>query len=153
MNHPQLITWIALALAAASTLGCAALCCFLVRARRAAADILALAVQLDAEVTDLSRDRDTNSRRASDQSRRIAWLETRARSARSNANPKSDVAKGLALSASGTEATGAPRASMTERRYRVLTLKRRGLSADAIAAQLGMTHGEVGLIISLSNAL
>jgi DNA-binding NarL/FixJ family response regulator len=43
------------------------------------------------------------------------------------------------------------RQSVTERRHRVLTLARRGMDVKAIAQTLGMPHGEVGLIIRMSN--
>jgi DNA-binding NarL/FixJ family response regulator len=54
-----------------------------------------------------------------------------------------------------TAAAAAPpvstRQSVTERRHRVLTLARRGMDVKAIAQTLGMPHGEVGLIIRMSN--
>lgn len=43
------------------------------------------------------------------------------------------------------------RQSVTERRHRVLTLSRRGQDINAIAQTLGMPHGEVALIIRMSN--
>lgn len=43
------------------------------------------------------------------------------------------------------------RPSVTERRHRVLTLARRGMDVKAIAQTLGMPHGEVALIIRMSN--
>ncbi|WP_352430663.1 hypothetical protein [Pyrinomonas sp.] len=42
--------------------------------------------------------------------------------------------------------------SLTERRYRVLRLARRGLDARAISSMLNIPHGEVELIIGLSRA-
>ena len=48
------------------------------------------------------------------------------------------------------QAAGA-RQSVTERRHRVLTLSRRGMDVKAIAQTLGMPHGEVALIIRMSN--
>jgi DNA-binding NarL/FixJ family response regulator len=47
--------------------------------------------------------------------------------------------------------TASARQSVTERRHRVLTLARRGMDVKAIAQTLGMPHGEVGLIIRMSN--
>lgn len=41
---------------------------------------------------------------------------------------------------------------LTERRYRVLRLARRGLDARAISSMLDIPHGEVELIIGLSRA-
>lgn len=49
-----------------------------------------------------------------------------------------------------SQAAGA-RQSVTERRHRVLTLSRRGMDIKAIAQTLGMPHGEVALIIRMSN--
>lgn len=43
------------------------------------------------------------------------------------------------------------RQSVTERRHRVLTLARRGMDVKAIAQTLGIPHGEVALIIRISN--
>lgn len=43
------------------------------------------------------------------------------------------------------------RQSVTERRHRVLTLARRGMDVKTIAQTLGIPHGEVALIIRMSN--
>jgi DNA-binding NarL/FixJ family response regulator len=48
-------------------------------------------------------------------------------------------------------ATASTRQSVTERRHRVLTLSRRGMDIKDIAQTLGMPHGEVALIIRMSN--
>ena len=58
--------------------------------------------------------------------------------------PESAVA-GTAAAPTGS------RQSVTERRHRVLTLSRRGLDVRTIAQTLGMPHGEVTLIIRMSN--
>ncbi|MFN7927446.1 MAG: hypothetical protein U0Y68_05790 [Blastocatellia bacterium] len=50
-----------------------------------------------------------------------------------------------------TTAASSTRQSVTERRHRVLTLARRGMDIKAIAQTLGMPHGEVALIIRMSN--
>ena len=55
-----------------------------------------------------------------------------------------------AMAATAAAPTG-PRQSVTERRHRVLTLARRGMDIRAIAQTLGMPHGEVTLIIRMSN--
>jgi DNA-binding NarL/FixJ family response regulator len=47
--------------------------------------------------------------------------------------------------------TAGARQSVTERRHRVLTLSRRGMDIKDIAQTLGMPHGEVALIIRMSN--
>lgn len=59
--------------------------------------------------------------------------------------PEYAVAGGATAQAAGT------RQSVTERRHRVLTLSRRGMDVKAIAQTLGMPHGEVALIIRMSN--
>jgi hypothetical protein len=76
----------------------------------------------------------------SDQSRRIAWLETRVR------QPK--VLKEAAVAE--TPLTGTLKSNMNERRARVLTLAARGQDAKKIASALGMMPGEVELIINLN---
>lgn len=53
--------------------------------------------------------------------------------------------------AAATAAATGSRQSVTERRHRVLTLARRGMDIKAIAQTLGMPHGEVALIIRMSN--
>ncbi|HEX4949843.1 MAG TPA: hypothetical protein VFZ34_24470 [Blastocatellia bacterium] len=55
-----------------------------------------------------------------------------------------------ALAVAPTQTTGT-RQSVTERRHRVLTLARRGMDVKAIAQALGIPHGEVALIIRMSN--
>jgi DNA-binding NarL/FixJ family response regulator len=85
---------------------------------------------------------DQNSRRLSEQSRHIAWLETRIR------QPKmlnDDILNDQSIHET-------PKATMTERRHRVITLASRGQNAEMIAAALGMLQGEVELIMSLNRA-
>ena len=83
-----------------------------------------------------------NSRRLSEQSRHIAWLETRIR------QPKllqEDVLQDESIHTT-------PKATMTERRHRVITLASRGQNSESIASALGMLQGEVELIMSLNRA-
>lgn len=56
-----------------------------------------------------------------------------------------------AVAATAAAALPGSRQSVTERRHRVLTLSRRGQDINAIAQTLGMPHGEVALIIRMSN--
>ena len=56
-----------------------------------------------------------------------------------------------AVATSTAAAPTGSRQSVTERRHRVLTLARRGMDIRAIAQTLGMPHGEVTLIIRMSN--
>jgi hypothetical protein len=80
--------------------------------------------------------------RAKDQSRRIAWLESRIRKPE---KVKNDILSQEVL----TTNNSAKQPNMTERRHRVLTLASRGQDADMISTNLGMLKGEVELIISL----
>jgi hypothetical protein len=82
--------------------------------------------------------------KTADQSRRIAWLESRIRQPKLLRNDVID----------DTVAAPQPplKSNMTERRHRVLTLASRGQSADVIASTLGMMPGEVELIINLNRA-
>lgn len=86
------------------------------------------------------------SQRAADQSRRIAWLETRIRQPKL---AKKDVLDEETLIEKSNAAT---KANITERRHRVLALAKSGQNAETIAATLGMLPGEVELIINLNRA-
>lgn len=85
------------------------------------------------------------AQRAADNSRRVAWLETRLRQPKS---AKSDVLEEAILS----EPELAPKLNVSERRRRVLSLASRGQNTETIAETLGMLPGEVELIISLNRA-
>lgn len=85
---------------------------------------------------------ETNSQRVTEQSRRIAWLETRVR------QPKAADEEVL----DETTAVESPKLNITERRHRVIALASRGQNAETIAAGLGMPSGEVELIINLNQA-
>lgn len=85
-------------------------------------------------------------RRAADQSRRIAWLETRVRSPKL---AKKDILDEPFIT---TETSDPAKANITERRHRVLALSKSGQNAETIAATLGMPNGEVELIINLNRA-
>lgn len=83
---------------------------------------------------------DANLQRVSEQSRRIAWLETRIR------QPKVSSEEILEDEMPGE----LPRLNITERRHRVMALAGRGQNAEMIATTLGMLPGEVELIINLN---
>ncbi|MEP6900300.1 MAG: hypothetical protein ABJA66_01040 [Actinomycetota bacterium] len=85
---------------------------------------------------------ETNAQRVGEQSRRIAWLETRIR------QPKQASEETVAE----PETNDSPKMNMTERRHRVITLATRGQNAETIAMTLGMLPGEVELIINLNLA-
>ena len=98
---------------------------------------------LERDLQEFNGDMDTMTRRANDQARRIAWLESRVRSGRVlSAVPSEGAAE--------KSEPAAKRPTITERRHRVLTLSRRGQNAPAIADTLNMPLGEVELIIGMS---
>lgn len=112
------------------------------KSRRLARSGYALESDFQNSLAEYSRDLDTLSRKAGEQGRRIAWLETRVRTGR-NEQP----------AASEMVVTGAnPKPNITERRHRVLSLVRRGQDAHTIAQTLGMPHGEVELMMNLLKA-
>lgn len=86
---------------------------------------------------------ETVSRRAADQARRIAWLESRLQQPRAF---KKETA------ANKNAPLKPARLNITERRHRVLSLAASGQSTETIAAALGMLPGEVDLIINLNRA-
>jgi DNA-binding NarL/FixJ family response regulator len=111
------------------------------KARRLARAGYALEGDFENSLAEFSRDLDTLSRKAGEQARRIAWLETRVR-------PGSKEQPVIAEMLTGTN----PKPNITERRHRVLSLARRGQDARTIARTLGMPHGEVELMINLVKA-
>lgn len=115
--------------------------------QKAQAELLEFAEQ---QVTDLhelvSRTKEAaevNTQRIAEQSRRIAWLESRIRKPQP---PSDDV-----IDDEPAE-TEPEKLSITERRHRVISLASRGQRPEAIATTLGMLPGEVELIISLNQA-
>jgi hypothetical protein len=100
----------------------------------------ALESDFEKSQAEFSRDLDTLSRRAGEQGRRTAWLETRARTGRSE-EPVAEMITG---------ANSKP--NITERRHRVRSLAKRGQDAQTIAQTLGMPYGEVELMINLLKA-
>ena len=111
------------------------------KARRLARAGYALEGDFEDSLSAFSRDLDTLSRKGGEQSRRIAWLETRVRSGRNEPPAVDEVVTG---------ANSKP--NITERRHRVLSLARRGQDAQTIAQTLGIPHGEVELMINLLKA-
>ncbi len=117
----------------------------IVRAVQKFKQLLGRLASAENDLLELSRDLDSATVRANDQARRIAWLETRVRPARTivSAAPSNIIESAPAQPS---------KPNITERRHRVLTLVRRGQTAGAIASTLNMTVGEVELIIGLSRA-
>jgi DNA-binding NarL/FixJ family response regulator len=85
---------------------------------------------------------ETSQRRASDQARRIAWLESKIRKPKLSPDEVLD----------DSVITETPKLSMTERRHRVINLASRGKNVETIATSLGLFNGEVELILSLNKA-
>jgi len=85
---------------------------------------------------------ETAASRVTEQSRHIAWLESRVR------HPKA-VKEDSVVETSSVEPQ---KLTITERRHRVTKLASRGQNIDAIATALGMLKGEVELIVNLSHA-
>ena len=111
------------------------------KARRLARAGYALESDFEKAQAEFSRDLDTLSRRAGEQGRRIAWLETRARTGRNEQPVAAEMVNG---------ANSKP--NITERRHRVRSLAKRGQDAQTIAQTLGMPYGEVELMINLLKA-
>lgn len=85
--------------------------------------------------------------RAEDALRRVAWLESR-----QPRQPKS-VPEIAFASAEILQEAAPVKLSMSERRYRIVTLDQRGQSIENIARTLGMLPGEVELILNLSRTV
>jgi hypothetical protein len=111
------------------------------RTRRRFQDWVALGTELNTELADLSRDLDSTSRQSGEHSRKLAWLEARARSRETDARLVDETVPAVSS-----------KPNITERRHRVLSLSRRGQDPKTIARTLGMPHGEVELMINLVNA-
>jgi hypothetical protein len=103
---------------------------------------VALSSGLEEELTVLKQNLEATLKRGADQARRVAWLESRVRPGAPA--PRQERDEDLAA------VSAEP--SITERRHRVLSLARRGLDVNTIAATLGEMPGEVELIIGLMKA-
>lgn len=141
MNRFQLLSLMALVCAPAAVAGCAVLAVMMRRARRAAAKSESFASGIAERLALVERKLEAAAQYSAEQSRRLAWLESRVRQGRV-----------VGVPAAGSNPADASRPSMTERRHRVLSLARRGVDVESIAETLGVPYGEVELIISLSAA-
>jgi DNA-binding NarL/FixJ family response regulator len=128
----QFISLVGLALSALSTLISFALYIMLRRERRARRELSSIASEIEENLAALDRDVKSVSERLAEQERNALKNEWRAHDEES------------------CDALSQAKPSLTERRYRVLKLARRGLDARAIASMLNVPHGEVELIIGLS---
>ena len=100
--------------------------------------------QIDHSAIELQEVVEGYQQKTADQSRRIAWLESRLRQPKLNSK---EVIDDTALTPKQPV-----KWNMTERRHHVLKLASRGQSPDSIAATLGMMPGEVELILNLNRA-
>lgn len=96
---------------------------------------------IEEEMGAVSRNLETVLTQSADQTRRVAWLETRVRPSAPAARQK--VNEPLAQPS---------KTSLTEYRHRVLALAQRGLDVNTIANMLGEMPGEIELIINLHRA-
>jgi hypothetical protein len=130
-----------LVFALAVCVGCCLLALLVRRAHRAATDSKASVRKMEKRMAAAEKDLGAVMQIVSDQSRRLALLESRARTAKPQA-------------ASSAQAEPAERNSsgMSEKRHQVLAMTRRGMDAETIAERLSMPNGEVELIISLNVA-
>lgn len=126
-------------LCGASFLAVACCVALLVKMRADARNQLAVMLQTESEAEELRRQFEQLAQRVVEQGRRIALLEMARRP---------QTVEPLAEETFSAHA----KPTITERRHRVLSLAQRGQSADAIASTLGMSHGEVDLILNLSAA-
>ena len=127
--------------ASGMALACGSVCLVLaLRARRASGNLLALAVEMEGQLGAFKQELETLAQRGAEQRQRLALLESRSRVRR----PESEPAASLPVF------EGSAKPTVTEKRYRVLTLARRGLDVSTICETLSLPHGEVALIIGLS---
>lgn len=141
LQHLELVDGLALV----GAVGCGLLALTAMRAQRLAQRSLAISKMLSARVASLEQQVELLNRQASDNNRRLDWLELCERR-RENAGAVKHKAEDKTAPADPASM------SITERRHRVLTLAKRGLEAEQIADTLGVPHGEVELIISLNTA-
>lgn len=98
---------------------------------------------LDAELVQTNETVGTALNRLSENSRRVAWAETKLRKPQPK---KEDILDESFFAAPKV----APKLGIVERRNRILSLASHGQSPETIASILGMMPGEVQLIINLN---
>lgn len=102
--------------------------------------------KLEASLAERDEKIELVTKRAADQSRRVAWLETRIRQPKLM---KKDILEETIIS---EVPKAEAKANITERRHRVLALAKNGQNTEMIAETLGIFPGEVDLIINLNRA-
>jgi DNA-binding NarL/FixJ family response regulator len=103
-------------------------------------ETLNMVKDLDDEMTELKCSIEAVLQRVETQARKVAWLESRhVKRQNSDEEIHSPVSTN-------------DKPSVTERRHRVLKLAGKGLDAQTISSTLGVSKGEVELIIGMSGA-
>ncbi len=143
--NPQVLMIAAISTTSVLVMASIVLFILIFKAKSEAKRTLAVALQMEKEIEQLSLDLDKASKRDNDAARRIAWLEARAKT-----GAASDSEMPTDATAASSDITNSAKPSITERRHRVLSLARRGLDSKDISSTLGVPHGEVDLIIGLS---
>jgi len=142
LNTPQMMFLITLATAATAAL-CFIICltlAFKLRSQRKR--FMAFASETETDLAAMQETSESLATSAADQSRRLAWLESRLRQGKTAHRQEEQEAPMLAVA----------EPSLTERRHRVLSLARRGYDVNTIAVMLNELPGEVELIIGMSKA-
>lgn len=114
-----------------------------------------LATDMDYRLSEIRHNLEAVAQQTAAQFQRLAQSRPQAQ-AQPQAQPQPQpqpqpTAPEYAVAGGATAQAAGARQSVTERRHRVLTLSRRGMDVKAIAQTLGMPHGEVSLIIRMSN--
>lgn len=131
---------IALVCALLALAGCGICSLLIWRLRRAALYTATALAELDGKLTEHKQELNRLTQRTTDQARRTAWADSRARTNSFD----------MEATAAGSSAVAPSKLSITERRHRVLSLARRGLDVQSIASTVGVAQGEVELIIGLN---
>ena len=131
---------IALACALVAIGGCFIGALLIWRLRQAAQHTTFAVAELDSRLTEHKLELKRMEQRLTDQARRTASTDSRPRANGSVMEPTV-----------GSAASTPSKLSITERRHRVLSLAQRGLDAHSISTTVGVSQGEVDLIIGLNN--
>jgi hypothetical protein len=140
MNHSILQSLIPLASSSLALICAGAALALFFKTRAANRHMAESLSRVESDLDELSQDLDTLSKKCGELTRKVVALESNA----------SALSFGTAIEEDGPST--AQKLTITERRHRVRVLARRGKNAEAIAATLGMPHGEVQLIMGLAGA-
>ena len=121
-----------------------AVCCKKARECRDLLEFTEKQIQdLDAEVSQTNETVGAALNRLSENTRRVAWVETKVKKPQPR---REDILEEATFIAPQT----APKLGIVERRNRILALAARGQSPESIASVMGMMPGEVQLITNLN---